>query len=224
MQKSQPQVQQAQGANPPVHQTVYGVIREMILYGELVPGQSVTIQGLVTMLDFGVTPVREAIRRLTAEGALTGTGTRRVLVPVLTVKQLEELTFARLSIEAELALRATGQMTSSDINALGKIDDALNVAIENGDVRGYLHNNYNFHRTLYAHARADILFAIADMLWLRAGPSLRVVCGRYGTENLPDKHAEAMSALRAADGEKVAAAVRDDILQGHSLIAKAIES
>ena len=62
------------------------------------------------------------------------------------------------------------------------------------------------------------------MLWLRFGPSLRVVCGRYGTSNLPDRHDEALAAMRAGDAEAVATAIREDIEQGISQINLSLTS
>ena len=53
-------------AKTPIHQHVYERLRKMILFGDLAPGQGVTIQGLTAALDAGMTPVREAIRRLIA--------------------------------------------------------------------------------------------------------------------------------------------------------------
>ena len=79
----------------------------MILFGELAPGQPVTIQGLVSTLDVGMTPVREAIRRLTSEGALEFKGNRRVSVPQPDMAQWNDIAFARLSVEPELARKAT---------------------------------------------------------------------------------------------------------------------
>ena len=61
----------------PAHQAVYEKLRVMILFGDLAPGQPVTIQGLTDQLNVGMTPVREALRRLIAEGALTHQGNRR---------------------------------------------------------------------------------------------------------------------------------------------------
>jgi len=60
----------------PTHEVTYGRLRDMVLFGQLEPGQPVTIQGLIRDLEAGMTPVREAIRRLTAEGALTLQGNR----------------------------------------------------------------------------------------------------------------------------------------------------
>jgi DNA-binding GntR family transcriptional regulator len=209
-------------ANPPVHQIVFQKMRDMILFGELAPGQQITIQGLATALETGVTPVREAIRRLIAEGALTETDNRRVSVPELNLSLLQELSFARLSIEPHLAKLASKQITSAQIDDLEVIDAQLDDAITSGDVTAYLHLNYKFHRTLYDYSGTDILLSLADALWLRAGPSLRVVCGRYGTLNLPDMHEEAIAAMRARDPDAVAKAIHQDIEQGHSQIARAL--
>ena len=210
--------------NPPAHQIVYERIREMVLFGDLAPGQPVTIQGLVETLGSGMTPVREAIRRLTAEGALAMSGNRRVLVPELDLATLEELSFLRLTVEPHLAALATPRIPDGEIDRLEAIDAELDRAIEEGDVGAYLRLNYEFHRVLYLHSGADLLRGTADALWLRAGPSLRVVCGRYGTLNLPDMHEEAMAALRARDAAAAARAIHVDIEQGHDQIARALNA
>lgn len=198
----------------PVHVLVYEQLREMILYGDLAPGQAVTIQGLVKELGAGMTPVREAIRRLTSEGALEFLGNRRVCVPRLAASQLDQLAFTRLALEPELAFRAARNIDADAISALETVDGQLNEAIDAGDVRGYMECNYRFHATLYACSGADILISVVDGLWLRAAPSLRVMCGRFGTRNLPDMHEEAIAALRSGRHDDVAEAIRRDITQG----------
>jgi DNA-binding GntR family transcriptional regulator len=206
----------------PDHEKVYRRLREKILFGELTPGQAVTIQGLVEGLGVGMTPVREAIRRLTSQGALVFQGNRRVSVPVLDAHQLDEIAFARLAVEPQLARLSIENMEVPDIARLEKIDAALNQAIDRGDVRGYLEHNYRFHSTLYDLSGAAVLLSIADMLWLRGGPSLRVVLGRQGTANLPDQHAEAIEAMRAHDADGVAKAIAADIGQGIDQVRQTI--
>ncbi len=91
---------------------------------------------------------------------------------------------------------------------------ALDAAIERGDVGAYLEHNHAFHNTLYEFSNAKVLLAISEMLWLRTGPSLRMMLGRAGTANLPDKHREALAAMRAGDADGVARAIKGDIEQG----------
>jgi DNA-binding GntR family transcriptional regulator len=209
-------------AELPAHEKVYREMRDLLLFGELAPGQAVTIQGICDSLGAGMTPVREAIRRLTAEGALEFLGNRRVVVPVLTVSRVNELIFARQAIEPQLVVRATERATDSTIEELTRIDDALDLAIAQGDVRTYLEQNYRFHARLYSMAEAPILSSLADGLWLRFGPSLRVVCGRVGTQNLPDQHHEALSAMRAGDAQGAAKAMREDVIQGMEQVRRAL--
>jgi DNA-binding GntR family transcriptional regulator len=198
----------------PEHQAIYQRIRNLILFGTLVPGQAVTIQGLADLIGAGTTPVREAIRRLTAEGALEAGGNRRVSVPEITRQKLDEISFVRLSIEPRLTELAAAQMTDACLDKLHAHDGEVNDAIRNGDIERYLEFNFRFHFCLYDRAEARILNKIALSLWLQVGPSLRIVCGRYGTANLPDKHSEALSALREGDAVRAATAIADDIRQG----------
>ena len=207
----------------PIHQHVYERLRKMILFGDLAPGQGVTIQGLTAALDAGMTPVREAIRRLISEGALTHLGNRRVTVPELTHAGLEELRFMRETLEPELTKRAANRMTDERLNALKACDNALNHAIDRGDVGGYLMQNYSFHRMIYDLAEAPIMAATVDRLWLRFGPSLRVVCGRYGTSNLPDKHAELLAAFAEGDAALAGEVMAGDVAQGMTQIRAALD-
>lgn len=217
----------AEGANPdegslPTHERVYRRLRNLILWGDIAPGQPVTIQGLTERLGAGMTPVREAIRRLIAEGALTFQGNRRVSVPELTAARLDELIYARKALDSRLIELAFAHISASDIDRLEAIDMALDQAIASGDIRGYLDLNHRFHSTIYALAQAPILTDLAEGLWLRFGPSLRVVCGRVGTQNLPDLHKQAIAALRRGDQSGAARAMEQDVMQGMEVVRVAL--
>ncbi len=209
------------GASPsaPAHEQVYRQLRAQILFGEMAPGQAVTIQGLTAELNAGMTPVREAIRRLISDGALVFQGNRRVSVPQLSKSDVEQIVYVRKSIEYQLCERAVNRITDALIDTLDLIDQELDAAISSGNVGRYLERNYQFHATLYAQADAPILAEITDRLWLRFGPSLRVVCGRFGTESLPDRHKDLLTALRARDVVAATAAVLLDIEQGMDQIS-----
>ncbi len=209
-------------AKRPAHEAVYEKLRQQILFGDLAPGQAVTIQGVTESLGAGMTPVREAIRRLISAGALTMMGNRRITVPVLTDSCVEELVFIREKLEPALAGLAVSKISSKTLRRLKDEDDALNMAIERGDISAYLTHNYRFHARVYSIAEAPIIAATVDRLWLRFGPSLRVVCGRYGTMNLPDKHADLLEALAEGDRPAAEQAMKDDVQQGMGQIRAAL--
>ncbi|WP_010137224.1 FCD domain-containing protein [Oceanicola sp. S124] len=210
------------GAGLPAHEVVYRALRSRVLYGQFEPGQAVTIQGLVAELGAGMTPVREALRRLMAEGALEFRGNRRISVPLLGRAEIEQLQTARRGLEPELARRACARIRPDDIAALERIDLALDEAIRRGNVHDYLVENHRFHARLNACAEAPILADLVEGLWLRFGPSLRVVCGSFGTRNLPDMHKDLISALKTGDCEAAARAMQGDLEQGMETILRAL--
>lgn len=203
-----------QEAKTPEHEAIYRRLRDMILFGEVEPGQPVTIMGLRDHLGAGMTPVREAIRRLTAEGALEALGNRRISVPVLTPSHLEQIAFSRCAVEPELARRAAERADETLVTELRAIDRRVDSAIEKGNVQLYLEQNFRFHFHLYARAEAEVMERLVLGLWLRVGPSLRIVCGRQGTSTLPDQHSATLDALAEGNPLKVRAAVEQDIVQG----------
>ncbi|MCC5993107.1 MAG: GntR family transcriptional regulator [Rhodobacteraceae bacterium] len=205
----------------PEHESTYRRLRDMVLLGQLAPGQKVTIHGIAQALGAGMTPVREAIRRLTAEGALALHENRRVSVPRLTLEQVDELAIARLAIEPQLARRAALRKDAELAERLATIDAEIDRAIVAGDVQGYLTGNARFHFVLYEAARAPILLGLTRALWLRIGPSLRVMMETGGPSG-PDRHRETVAALRACRPEAVASAIAEDIEQGLSRLRAAL--
>jgi DNA-binding GntR family transcriptional regulator len=206
----------------PTHEITYARLRDMILFGLLEPGAPVTIQGLINDLGAGMTPVREALRRLAAEGALLPQGNRRVTVPRVNLALLDQIAFARLTIEPHLAELAAAHLTPALIARLEALDAQVDAAIRAGDITAYLQSNHAFHFALYEASNAPVLVDMARSLWLRFGPSLRIVVARGGALALPDQHGLALSAMREGDGAGLARALRDDILQGVDQVRAAL--
>lgn len=211
-------------AGLPAHELIYRKLRDLVLFGDLAPGQAVTIQGLTERLNAGMTPVREAIRRLISQGALEFQGNRRVCVPTLTANNIMELIQIRQWVDPYLARAAVPHATAENIGRLIKLDKALDTAIARGDLRGYLELNYAFHVCFYQMAKAPIMADLAKGLWLRFGPSLRVVCGRMGTQNVPDNHKVFLEALERADAEAAVRAIFDDVTQGMEEVRRSLHA
>jgi len=205
------------------HEATYRRLRDMMMHGDLAPGQKVTLQGITASLGAGMTPVREALRRLTAEGALTLHENRRISVPHLTSSQLQELAFARLALEPRLAAMAVPHLDAGRIAQLRVLDTDVDTAIQKDDIAGYLAGNYRFHFTLYEAAKAPVLLSLVHSLWLRFGPSLRLVIEGGGTSG-PDRHKDALTAMQMADAEALARAIQADIEQGIERVQAALDS
>ena len=196
------------------HDRVYRGLRSRIMYGELPPGKPLTLRGIGAEYNVSMTPAREAVRRLSAEGALTLSGSGRVSTPELTNDRMEELAALRALIEVELASRALPRAHFALIERLQNINTRLAQNVARRDAVGYIRSNLEFHRTLYLRAQAPAMLAMAETVWLQLGPTMRALYGRLRGNEPPGDHRLIISALKAGDEPGLRLAVRSDVTRG----------
>ena len=106
------------------HDRVYRTLRAQIMAGEIGPGQALTLRGLGHRFGVSMTPAREAVQRLVAEGALSMSSSGRVTTPDLSPDRIEELAAIRALLEPELASRALPRAHLALIERLQAINSA----------------------------------------------------------------------------------------------------
>ena len=201
-------------ATPAAHDRVYRTLRGRIMHGELDPGVALTLRGIGKEFGVSMTPAREAVRRLVAEGALTLSSSGRVATPALTNERIEELAALRALIETELASRALPRVHTALIDRLTAINGVIAEVTAKGDATGYIRANLEFHRTLYLRAQAPAMLAMVETVWLQLGPTMRKLYARLNRTDVPTTHRQILAALRAGDEPGLRLAVRTDVTQG----------
>ena len=204
---------------PAAHDRVYRALRIRIMHGEIGPGVALTLRGIGKEFGVSMTPAREAVRRLVAEGALTMSSSGRVSTPELTNERIEELAALRSLIETELASRALPRAHLALIDRLHAINVTIAEAVAKGDGVAYIRLNLEFHRTLYLRAQAPAMLAMAETVWLQLGPTMRKLYGRLNRTEVPANHRLILAALRAGDEPGLRLAVRTDVTQGLRMLA-----
>ncbi|WP_163848532.1 GntR family transcriptional regulator [Pseudooceanicola aestuarii] len=200
--------------SPSAHDRVYRGLRTRIMHGEIPPGQSLTLRGIGKDYGVSMTPAREAVRRLVAEGALSLSASGRVATPDLSNDRIEELAALRALIEVELASRALPRAHIALIDRLQAINTLISHMVEQQDGSGYIRANLEFHRTLYLRAQAPAMLAMAETVWLQLGPTMRKLYGRMRRREAPQYHRLIIAALKAGDEPGLRLAVRSDVTQG----------
>ncbi|MDY6860890.1 MAG: GntR family transcriptional regulator [Pseudomonadota bacterium] len=206
-------------AGSATHDRLYRTLRTRIMHGELTPGASMTLRGVGKQFGVSMTPVREAMRRLAAEGALTMSSSGRMTTPELSNERIEELAALRALLEPELASRALPRAHLALIDRLHTINAAIAEVVSRNDAVGYIRTNLEFHRTLYLRAQAPAMLAMAETVWLQLGPTMRALYGRLGRTEPPQHHRMIVAALKAGDEPGLRLAVRTDVTQGLRLLA-----
>lgn len=199
---------------PAAHERVYRTLRTSIMHGELAPGQALTLRGIGKEHGVSMTPAREAVRRLVAEGALTLSSSGRVATPALSPDRIEELAAIRALLEPELASRALPRAHFALIDRLAAINTANAEAVAKGNAVGYIRTNLEFHRTLYLRAQAPAMLALTETVWLQLGPTMRGLYSRLRRNEPPQHHRLILAALRAGDEPGLRLAIRTDVTQG----------
>ncbi|WP_166418432.1 GntR family transcriptional regulator [Cochlodiniinecator piscidefendens] len=201
------------------HERVYRALRSQIMYGQLAPAQALTLRGIGEVHGVSMTPAREAVRRLVAEGALTLSSSGRVTTPALSHDRIEELAALRALLEPELSSRALPRAHLALIDRLQTINGAIAEAVVKQDAVGYIRTNLEFHRTLYLRAQAPAMLAMVETVWLQLGPTMRALYGRLRQTDAPHNHRLILAALRAGDEPGLRLAIRTDVTQGLRLLA-----
>jgi len=199
---------------PAAHDRVYRTLRARIMHGDIAPGQALTLRGIGKEFGVSMTPAREAVRRLVAEGALSLSSSGRVSTPELSNERIEELAALRALLEVELASRALPRAHIALIDRLQAINATISDVIQTRDAVGYIRSNLEFHRTLYLRAQAPAMLAMAETVWLQLGPTMRALYGRLRRTDPPHYHRLIIAALKAGDEPGLRLAVRTDVTQG----------
>jgi len=207
-------------AAPAAHDRVYRTLRTRIMHGEIGPGEALTLRGIGREFGVSMTPAREAVRRLVAEGALQLSSSGRVSTPDLSQDRLEELAALRALLEVELASRALPRAHIALIDRLHSINSVIAERVQKRDAVGYIRTNLEFHRTLYLRAQAPAMLAMAETVWLQLGPTMRALYGRLNRTEAPQYHRLIIAALKAGDEPGLRLAVRSDVTQGLKLLTR----
>ncbi len=204
--------------SPSAHDRVYRGLRTRIMHGAIPPGEALTLRGIGREYDVSMTPAREAVRRLVAEGALTLSASGRVSTPELSNERIEELAALRALLEVELASRALPRAHLALIDRLQAINSQIGEAVARHDAVGYIRTNLEFHRTLYLRAQAPAMLAMAETVWLQLGPTMAKLYGRMRRREAPQFHRHIVAALKAGDEPGLRLAVRSDVTQGLKML------
>jgi DNA-binding GntR family transcriptional regulator len=140
-------------------QRVYEAIRERILSGAYGPGFRVVIDALAVELGVSALPVREAIRRLEAEGLVVHRPNAGAQVAPADPGVFEdELTLLAL-LEGHASALAAPHLQETDILRLRSTTNSMGDAMERMDPLAFSHHNHDFHAVFYERCPNKALVA-----------------------------------------------------------------
>jgi DNA-binding GntR family transcriptional regulator len=196
---------------------VYEQLKRALLYGRFPAGEVLSIRALGELFGTSTMPVRGAISRLIAEGALKTLPNRGVRVPVLSHDQMEDLYRARVALEGMAVELASQNVSARELRELEAHEEHMERALERNRLSDAVRANLEFHFLLYRISHSEILVTLIEALYLRYAPSLYNVI-----ETLPGggsdrsmlahaQHTAILEALRRRDPAAARLALESDL-------------
>ncbi|WP_420240906.1 GntR family transcriptional regulator [Roseiterribacter gracilis] len=205
------------GASDTVQNRAYVSLKNAVMEGRFRPGEVVTLRVLSGLLGTSDMPVREALRRLTSEGAFEALPNRSTRIPRLSRKQVEQIYELRIDLEGKAAAQAAEHISKVQVDELQSLQAQMNACIDNNEMDRFTALNKEFHFRVYEIAGNEPMQTLIEMLWLRMGPLVSWI-GKMSAES-PDhmrkigmaQHNRLLKALQARDSEAACEAMRADL-------------
>lgn len=131
-------------------------LRERILSGEFGEGEVIRQEALAEEYDVSRMPIREAIKRLDAEGLVQLTANRGASVTKHSLREIGEIFDLRTLIEVDLFRHAIPAITSDDLARCEAILEEMENSYDADDVAKWGALNHEYHASLYAPANRTL--------------------------------------------------------------------
>jgi DNA-binding GntR family transcriptional regulator len=195
-------------------------LREGIISGMFERGSRLKQAEIAERLQLSITPVREALKLLEAEGYVTGNSYRGACVAPFDASASEEVLDLRLQLESRLIRGTLQHVTGQDISELQAINAEFGRAFELGDRASARGINYRFHRRLYSIAAMPQTLHFVQILWARYPFDLINAIEGRGKQAAAE-HDEVMRAVVSGDLPAAMLAMRKHIESGYSALKAA---
>ncbi len=205
-------------------ETILEEIRRDIISGRLKPGTKIDQNRLKKRLGVSVIPLREAFKRLEAEGYVDIIPHHGVHVKPLSREEIEDLYLIRAEIEALAARLALVRLTDADIKELKTLFAQMKQLTEAGAYEETLRVNRRFHYTIYRACRRGYLLQMLDELWLRSSRyrNLATVKPSRAKKALVEHRAILQACIRR-DVEALVSAVKQNIEETRKMFESVLQ-
>jgi DNA-binding GntR family transcriptional regulator len=207
-------LRQTYGREQGLGATVYFALREAIIRNLLPPGSVMNERALAQAMRVSRTPVRDALRQLTAEGFLTAAPRQGLAVTDLSLKDIEEIYTMRAALEGAAARLSAQTISPSEMVIIEDVCVQMAAAVEQDDVERLLVLNRRFHEFLCGTARNRRLTEQVLRLYDAVRPICRTsFADRARARESLREHEALVAAIRRRDPDEAERLARDHMTQ-----------
>ncbi|EGD54922.1 GntR family transcriptional regulator [Gordonia neofelifaecis] len=200
-------------ARPQLSDDVATHVREMILSGQVKPGEFLRTEPIAAALGISNTPVREGLVRLSGEGFVEALPRRGFAVAAFRAQDIRDLFWVQAMLAGRLAARAAEQITAAQLDELEALNTARAAASVRGDEASEVKRGHEFHRAVNLAADSPRLTNLLGQLSRRLSSTFYNDVEGHDDET-QTAHEAIVDALRDRDGASAARLMRAHIMGG----------
>jgi DNA-binding GntR family transcriptional regulator len=198
---------------PQLSEAVARYVRNRIFDATYAAGEYVRLDQLAADLGISVTPVREALFQLRAEGLLDQKLHRGFMVLPVTGRDITDVSDVQAHIGGELAARAATNITDEQVRELESIQEQLESAYATDDHERVVRLNHDFHRAINVAADSPKLAQLMSQITRYAPESVFPVVVGWPKRSMKD-HRRVVAALAKREAEQARAAMSEHLSAG----------
>jgi DNA-binding GntR family transcriptional regulator len=198
---------------PQLSEAVARYVRNRIFDGSYAAGEYVRLDQLAAGLGISVTPVREALFELRAEGLLAQQPHRGFVVLPVTGRDISDVSDVQAHIGGELAARAATNITDDQVRELEAIQAQLEAAYASDDDERAVRLNHDFHRAINVAADSPKLAQLMSQITRYAPESVFPIVAGWPKRSMKD-HRRVVAALAKRDAEQARVAMSEHLSAG----------
>ncbi|MBV6657490.1 MAG: GntR family transcriptional regulator [Devosiaceae bacterium] len=196
-------------------------IRERILSGDLAEGVTIRQEALAEEYTVSRMPVREALRRLDAEGLVHVTNNQGATVTKHSLDEIAEIFDLRMLVEVDLFRHAIPAITQADVERCEAALEAMEASYDADDVAKWGALNFTFHTALYAPAGRSLTNDVLHRINLQSDRYVRMNLSVMQQRDLARKeHRELLELARTGQTDEACALLTQHIAQTKTNLLK----
>ena len=176
--------------------------------GAMAPGSRLSSRSIASALGVSPMPVREALKRLDADGVLYSAAKSGYVVNDLSAKEYREILSIRLHIESMLIREAAANIAPDAVDQLSWLLQRMKASKDWGHILRY---NYQLHFLAYKTAQMPYALSIAENIWLRVGPAFHHMSEKVPISQSYSHLNNMVKSLRKNNGSEAEKHLRADI-------------
>jgi DNA-binding GntR family transcriptional regulator len=188
---------------------VADALRQAIIGGQFDDGEELNQVELAQHFNVSRVPIREALRRLQAEGLVSAAAHRRATVIGLNRERAGEIFAIRALLETFMLERAAEHLTTQDLDELNALCDVMDKSPDHAE---WLELNHRFHHQLLSPSGSPVAMAIVERLAGQVERYLRRSGGVRRVEEAGREHRQILRTLKRGDVDRA-----KEILSRHIL-------